>query len=289
MRILILTACLTLGGCIAEDDPQDIINDQGDSVSDQTLSLSGFWDGQFNQSTDIRMLIYNGNVYALDGNNGYYGTVSLNSGDQTALINATAYALNSASDSTAEQLIADGNDAAYVLDTQLSSLFVSNDSLFGSYSIDGTSSGNIKLTRDGTWSNNSPLSALTVVGSWSASNHELVMTRAGSGVTFTGVSTATGNSGCNFRGRLETIDSNYNLYRAVLSSREDCPAFNNSATGYAGFNSEGELEFYLRANNALLFMTFAPPAGQSGGDSSGDAGDGETETPAEGDGEATAE
>lgn len=285
MRKITLATCLALSinltGCIAEDDDDEIVNDQGETITDQTASLSGFWNGQFNQTTDLRVLIYNGNVYGLDADNGYYGDIVLNAGNRTVIADLTAYALNTDSDSTAKQFIADGNEADYELDTQLSSLQATDDSLFGGYSVDGTSTGNILLTRDGTWENNSPLSALIKTGKWTATNYELVTTRAGERVTFTGVSTDSANAGCIFRGELTTIDTNFNLYRATLSEREDCPAFNESEVpGFAGFNSDGDLEFYFRASNSLLFMTFTPPAdasggGDSGGDAGGDAGNGD--------------
>ena len=270
---LVLTAVLGLTGCMAEDD-DEVTNEQGQTVTDQTVALSGFWDGQLNQTTDLRLLIYNGNVYGRDADNGYYGTITLNAGDQTSLASLTSYAMNAGSDTAANQLIADGNSAAYEFDTQLSSLSASNDSLFGPYNVDNTPTGNVQLTRDGTWDNNSPLSALTKTGKWTASTYELVITRAGDSATFTGVSTDAGNAGCNFRGRLSNIDSNYNLYRATLTQREDCVAFNTTdVSGFAGFNTDGELEFYFRDNNAMLFMTFTPPADQTSG---GDSGDGST-------------
>lgn len=203
MRHITLAACLAvalnLSGCVAEDENKDkVTNDQGEQVSDQTVALSGFWNGQFNQTTDLRVLVYNGNLYGRDANNGYYGTISINANDQTSLAILTSFAMNSNSDTAAKQLIADGSSANYEFDTQLTSLAASNDSLFGSYNIDNTPTGNIQLTRDGTWDNNSPLSSLTRTGKWTATNYEMVITRAGDGATFTGVTTASSNSGCNF-------------------------------------------------------------------------------------------
>jgi len=279
VRILLCGLVVLLAGCIAEDEDEKTTNEQGEEVSDATLALSGFWDGQFDADTadSLRVLIYNGNIYGLDEDNGYYGTVSLNTSDQTVLASADSYALNAASEADAKQFVADGSSNDYEFDTQLTSLVATNDSLFGSYSIDSTPSGNMQLTRDGTWDNNSPLSNLTRTGKWTATNHELVMTRAGDGVTFTGVSTST--AGCNFRGRITNLDTNYNLYRVVLTERENCAAFNETnVNGLAGFNSDGDIEFYFRDNNAMLFMTFTPPAQQSSGGDSG--GDSEEETPA---------
>lgn len=286
MRFLTLCITMLLTACVAEDKKNTTTNDQGQSVTDATLTLSGFWNGQFDATTadSLRVLIYNGNVYGRDAGKGYYGTVTLNDSDQTVLVKATSYLMNSASDAPAKQLIADGASSSYELDTQVATLTKTNDSLFGSYSIDSTPTGNLQLTRDGTWDNNSPLSGLIKAGKWTATNHELVMTRAGEGVTFTGISTST--AGCNFRGRIENLDTNYNLYSATLTERENCPAFNNSnVSGFAGFNKDNALEFYFRNDNSMLFMTFTPPAeaatdtsGDGAGDGTDTAGDG-TDTP----------
>ena len=275
MRILFLGLVILLAGCISEEKKKETTNEEGQKVSDATLNLSGFWDGKFNSNT-VRVLIYNGNIYGRGPENGYYGTVSLNSGDQTVLIQAKSYAISSDSDTAGNQYVADGNSSDFEFDTQLSSLKASNDSLFGSYSIGNTPSGNVELTRDGTWNNNSPLSNLAKTGKWTATNHELVMTQASDGVTFTGISTSV--VGCNYRGRLENLDTNRNLYRATLTIRENCPAFNQTnVSGLAGFNKDGNLEFYFREANSMLFMTFTPPAKPA------------EETPTEGDGDAPAD
>lgn len=263
--LLITSAALLLGGCIAEDKKSDITNEQGDVVSDPTLTLNGFWDGALNPGATsaeaLRVLIYNGNFYALGQNEGYYGTLVLNGSDDTVVGVLKSYTLNTNSDATALQMVADGVESDIDLDMQLASLSAVDDSLFGGFSVDSSPAGNIELTGDGTWTVNSPLSKLTVVGKWTATgsaSYELVMTRSDAGVTFTGVTTDA--SGCKFNGTINTLDVEYNLYKVSMASRSSCPAFNTTdASGYAGFNSSGQLEFYLRKGTDLLFMTFTPP------------------------------
>ncbi len=266
MRLSVLAMAgisLALGGCIAEDDPESVVNEQGETVTDPTVALNGFWDGVLNagatSEANMRVLIYNGNFYAVDENSGYYGTTVLDDSDPMAVMALTSYALSAASDSDAEQYIANGSEHDVDFAVQLASISSSDDSLFGGFSIDGTASGNVELTRDGTWRNNAPLSKLTLTGKWTATGYEMVMSRSAAGVSFTGVTT--GDSGCQFTGSISTLDTDYNLYRVSMSERSSCPDFNeNGASGYAGFNSNGELEFYLRKDFDLLFMTFTPPA-----------------------------
>lgn len=260
MRILALGCVVLLAGCIAERD-DEIVNEQGNSVGSATLSLNGFWDGEYDGAGNLRVLIYEGVVYAVDNANGYYGTLTFNTTDRTVPTNLTSYALNPLMNTAGSNRTADGTDAAYFWDVQLGSIGGNNNALFGGYSIDGTNTGNVELTREGTWSDNSPLSKLTAAGKWTSTGYELVFSGTGSSVTFTGV--ATPGSGCIFRGNVTNLNPDNNLYRVVLTKQESCPAFNeNNATGYAGFNADGDLEFYLRSNtgNSLYFMTFTPPA-----------------------------
>ena len=261
MRIFALGCVVLLAGCIAERD-DDIVNEQGNIVGSATLSLNGFWDGDYDGAGDLRVLIYEGVVYAVDDTNGYYGTLTFNTTDRTVPTNLTSYALNPLMNTAGSNRTADGAEAAYFWDVQLASITANNDSLFGGYSIDGTNTGNVQLTREGTWSDNSPLSKLTAAGKWTATGYELVFSgNTANSVTFTGV--ASPASGCIFRGNVTNLDPDNNLYRVVLTKQESCPAFNeNNATGYAGFNADGDLEFYLRSNtgNSLYFMTFTPPA-----------------------------
>ena len=263
MRILMVLWVIGLSGCIAERDTE-VVNEQGNNVGSATLSLNGFWDGEYDGTAGLRVLIYDGVVYAVDGTSGYYGTLTFNTGDRTVPTNLTAYALNPLMNTAASNRVADGAESDYFWNVQLTSLVATNDSLFGGYTVNGTNTGNIQLSREGTWSDNSPLSKLTVLGTWTATGYELAFSSiSNNAVTFTGVSTATPATGCLFQGRITNIDTNNNLYRVALTSQESCPAFNETnATGYAGFNADDELEFYLRSSSgdSLMFMVFTPPA-----------------------------
>lgn len=260
VRILMVLWAIGLTGCIAERDTE-VVNEQGNNVGSATLSLNGFWDGEYDGTAGLRVLIYDGVVYAVDGTSGYYGTLTFNTGDRTVPTNLTAYALNPLMNTAASNRVADGAESEYFWDVLL---IVPNNSLFGVYSINGTNRGNILLSREGTWSDNSPLSKLIVPGTWTATGYELAFSSiSNNAVTFKGVSTTTPATGCNFEGRITNIDTNNNLYRVSLASQESCPAFNETnATGYAGFNEDDELEFYLRSSSgdSLMFMVFTPPA-----------------------------
>jgi len=259
--LLVPGITLMLVGCIAEEDKASVTNEQGEPVSDPTLTLNGFWDGQINQTTDIRMLIYNGNVYARDSSNGYYGTTLLNNSTRwsSMALNATGI---TAADDTAKAYAAEGSDLNYDLSLLLTSLFSSNDSLQGNLLIDGSTPGFVSVTRDGTWNNNARLSKLVKTGAWTAGDYQMVTNTAAGGVSFQGDATST--PGCTFSGLLTELETSHNLYGVSLTERSNCVAFNDMpASGYAGFNSDGDLEFYLRSDDSgsLLFMTFTPPAG----------------------------
>src|SRR5690606_40393470 len=106
---------------------------------------------------------------------------------------------------------------------------------------------------------------LTSAGEWTNSSYALRFSSPAPKselVTFKAV--AEPDSGCSFSGSLDLENGGRNnLYKVAISKRENCPAFNEPASGYAGFNVDGNLEFYLRSNNtsSLLFFSFTPPAG----------------------------
>lgn len=256
VRYVIPILAALLAGCIAEDDT--------DSVSDGAVStpeaaiLNGFWSSPAGTLPALRVLFFNDQVFAVDDTNGYYGTARLSSDDS---VDATlqAYALNAASVAGAE-MVADGTSASHGWDVLRSG--DSGDVLFGVYRVNGIAQGNIRLEQNDTWNLPGLLARLTAAGEWTTTGYALRFGVPGtSAVTFAAVEEPDTNSGCNFEGRLSVIDSQYNLYRAELIKRESCAAFNRIATGYAGFNADGQLEFYLRGDNGhLLFMTFTPPA-----------------------------
>lgn len=260
----IATVCL-LGGCLA-DDKKDVVtapinNEQGQVITLPTVSLNGFWDGGFDQQDDMRLLIFNGNVYARNAGSGFYGTVALDNDFLRATMTLEALALNVNSSDTDRQWIADGVRSDYSVDElQLYTLEARNDALQGAASVNGIDSRLLLLQRDGTWSSQATLAKLVRTGVWESNGYRLVTNNAINGVSFQGNSTTL--ISCSFSGVLQTLNTTNNLYSVTLNNRSSCPAFNDtSATGYAGFNAEGDLEFYLRnSSNELLFMTFTPPA-----------------------------
>ena len=254
LSIVLTASALVLGGCIAEED-DPITNEQGEEVSDPTAALNGFWDGQFDQSGALRVLIYNGNVYALDETNGYYGTVVLDDDSQMATFALTAYTL-SENDTSGNQYVADGSEEEFDLSGLLYSGESSDDTLVGDYSNDSTD-GSFLLTDDGTWDNNSALS--TLAGKWTATGYEFYVETLSGKASFKGISTDA--SGCTFDGYFRLLDKAYSLYEVELTERKNCNAFNETdAEGYAAINADGELELYLRKDTDLLFMIYTAPA-----------------------------
>lgn len=254
MRAAALAIATTLlVGCIAEEDKNKITNEQGVTVSDPTLALNGLWDGQFDQAGSLRVLIYNGNVYALDESRGYYGTALLNNDNRTATLALTSYAL-SQNDTAAKQYVADGLNQDYSLNGLLYTVEASPQ-LVGDFE-NATATGSFVLTDDGTWPNNSALSLLA--GKWTATGYEFYVEPLSSKASFKGISTD--SSGCTFEGDITLQDKNFALYAVALRERKNCPAFNETnASGYAVVNSDSELEVYLRKDTDLLFMTFTAP------------------------------
>lgn len=260
----VVTTCL-LTGCLAEDKKDaatvPVNNEQGQLVTTPTVSLNGFWDGGFDQQDDMRLLIFNGNVYARNATSGFYGTVELDNDLLRATMSLDALVLSANSSDTDRQWVADGVRSDYSIDElQLYTLEARNDALQGTASVNGLDSRLLLLQRDGTWSSRATLAKLVRTGVWESNEYRLVTNNAINGVSFQGNSTTP--ISCTFSGFLQTLNTNNNLYAVTLNKRSSCPAFNDtSATGYAGFNAEGDLAFYLRnSSNELLFMTFTPPA-----------------------------
>ncbi|MBE0483014.1 MAG: hypothetical protein IBX52_05880 [Bacterioplanes sp.] len=257
----IATVCL-LGGCLA-DDKKDVVtapinNEQGQVITLPTVSLNGFWDGGFDQQ--MRALFYQGNVYAYDDNRGYYGTVAVNSDGQVAA-EWQAYTINVGASNVAEKtLIADTSTSTYEWDALLSNLRSIDNLLIGVYSVNGIIQGNVEFLRESGWRRTLTLSQLALGDKWLAQNQELTFRLVGDVVNFRGISLS--NPGCNIQGQVSIPAQQQNLYRITSVKREGCAALNSDdLTGYAGFNAEGDLEFYLRnSSNELLFMTFTPPA-----------------------------
>lgn len=257
----VVTTCL-LTGCLAEDKKDaatvPVNNEQGQLVTTPTVSLNGFWDGGFDQQ--MRALFYQGNVYALDNDRGYYGTVNI---DENGSVTADwqAFTINMAASSVDEKiLIADASISTYEWDALLTNLNEIDNLISGVYYVNGSLQGNVELIRAGDWKRTLTLAQLALGNKWIAPNQELTFRRVDDVVNFIGISLST--PGCNVRGQVSIPAKQQNLYRITSVKRAGCAALNSDdLTGYAGFNAEGDLAFYLRnSSNELLFMTFTPPA-----------------------------
>jgi hypothetical protein len=240
-------------GCLPEEESDDIVNDQGETVSDPTLRLNGMWNGQLDQAGALRVLMYNGTVFAFDESVGFYGTVALDDDTATAELLLSAYDYTS-SDTGANQYVAGGAPEDYVLSGLLYPTQNDDDTLVGDYDSD-TAPGGFALRNDGTWDTNSRLA--TLKGKWTSSGYELYLTEVADELSFREVSVATPATGCTTRGTIRILNEEINLYTVQLTERKNCPGFNvTNAPGYASVNANGELELFLRKGEELLYARY---------------------------------
>lgn len=270
MRISVWLMALLLSGCIAVDDDDDNPrNSEGDEVDDTSLALNGFWNGGFDQTDTLRILIYNGDVYALDDELGFFGSVT-SPADEEIDMTLTAYPF-AFDDENNNEYVADGIAVNYTINGLQATLT----SIVGSYETDKNDFGSFNIENDGSYTNNSSLTGLT--GQWTTTDLQLNVTSRG---RFLGVNTSA-DSNCSFEGQFEIIDQRQSLMTFTVN-RRNCDDYNGDATGLAAINADGELELYSRNGNALLFMKFSAPTGSAGG--GGDGGDSGSGGDAGGDG-----
>lgn len=242
-----------LFGCLAEEDEEDIVNDQGETVSDPTLRLNGLWDGQLDQAGSIRVLIFNGNVLAFDAATGFYGTVLLDSGSATATMSLNGYSYTS-SDTEANQLIAGGSAEDYDLSGLLYPTSAEDDTLVGDYESD-IAPGGFVLANDGTWDRSSSLGAIK--GKWVSSGYELYLSEVNNELSFREVNISTPATGCTSRGTIKIINEEEVLYSLQLAERKNCTGFNvTNAPGYATVNVDGGLELFMRKGGELMYALY---------------------------------
>jgi len=267
VQVVFVSTLFVLTGCIGEEDKdENPTNSDGETVDDTSLALNGFWNGGLDQTETLRVLIYNGNVYGLDEDKGFFGTVESPAAEEVDF-SLTAYPF-SYEDSGNNEFVADGLAISYTIN----GLLASNTTLVAEYATDASEFGSITLVNDTTYSNNSSL--VSLVGQWTTTDIEINITSRGK---FLGFNKATGKD-CSFEGQFAVINASNSLLSMTIN-RRNCDDFNGESTGFAAVNGDGELELYLRSGSSLLFMKFAPPT-SSGGDTPAD---GEGETPAEGD------
>lgn len=254
LRVLIFILLpLFATGCLEEEESDDIVNDQGDSVSDPTLRLNGLWNGQLDQAGALRMLMYNGNVFGFDETIAFYGTVALDNDSATATMTLSGYSYTT-SDTAANQFVAGGAPEDFTLSGLLYPTTKTDDTLVGDYDSD-TAPGGFTLSNDGTWDTNSRLATLR--GKWMSTGYELYLTEVGDELSFREVSVATPATGCTTRGTIRILNEEVNLYTVQLSERKNCPGFNvTNAPGYASVNANGELELFIRKEEELLYARY---------------------------------
>jgi len=252
-------------GCIGEDKDDDQpapTNSDGDVVDNTSLTLNGFWNGGFEQAETLRMLIFNGDVYGLDEDKAFFGTVESPSEEEVDFT-LTSYPF-SYDDAANFEFVADGVATVYTIN----GLLATNTSLVGDFETDASEFGALMLANDSTYSTNSSLTSL--IGKWTTTDLEMNITSRG---RFHGVNNGT-DKDCSFEGQIDLINSANSLL-AITLNRRNCDDFNGDSSGFVAINVDGELELYSRMGSALLFMKFTAPAASGGATP-------DTETPAEG-------
>ncbi|WP_300424581.1 hypothetical protein [Thalassolituus sp.] len=268
---IVLPLCLS--ACIAKDDEDDILNDQGETVADPTLRLNGLWNGQLDQAGALRTLIYNGNLFAFDDTLAYYGTVSLTEEDAAMSATLTAYSYSS-TDTGADQRVAGGTGTSYEFWGLLYPTTEADDTLVGDYE-GGSNVGSFLLADDGTWTTRSSLTSIR--GQWGATGYDLYLTEVNGELSFREVSSTV--AGCTSRGTMEVVDSAVNLYRVQMAERKNCNGFNvTNAPGYATVNADGDLEWFIRRDSQLFYARFNPATSTDTTDTTDETADDSEET-----------
>lgn len=247
MRYLWLVVCVLLIACGSDDKASE----------PKSYALNGFWNGQLDQGEDMRMLVYNGEVFARDAQQGYYGNLTYNDYDLEAKITLNAKLFTTA-DETSNEFISASTGPFYRL-TGLYYQVETMPKLIGDYS--SAVNGSFKFENDGTWKSSSSLTSLS--GKWQSNDAELYIqpNTNKSRYEFRKITPATDINGCTYNGEIILLNSSNSLYQVNLKERKNCLGFNRAGQGYAAINAEGDLEFYLRSGGSLLFMTFQPAIG----------------------------
>jgi hypothetical protein len=235
-------------GCIIEDKKDDNpINSVGIEVDDRSLGLNGFWNGGFDQTETLRVLIYNGDVYGLDADKAFFGTVESPTEEEIDF-SIAAYPF-SYTDTANFEFVADGAATSYTINGLLATTTL----IVGDFETDASEFGALTLINDATFSNNSSL--ISLEGKWTTPDLEMNITRRG---RLLGFNNGT-DKDCSFEGQINLINTDESLL-ALTINRRNCDDFNGNSIGFVAINAEGELELYNKMGSSLLFMTFSAPA-----------------------------
>lgn len=250
--IFVYSVIILLLGCIAEDKKKEDTptNSQGNPVDNTALALNGFWKGGFDQKDTLKVLIYNGDVYALDADKGFFGTV-VSPKDEEVDFKLTSYPL-SYTDKPNLEFVAGGTATTYTIN----GLLASKKTIVGDFETGSAVFGALTINNDETFTNNSSFTALA--GKWTTANLELNITSKG---RFHGVNNGTGKN-CSYEGQFTIIKPSESLLSFSMN-RRNCDDFNGDSTGFAAINGDKKLELYGKMGTSLLFMTFNPPAAAS--------------------------
>ena len=248
MRTLFFVTAILVSGCISNTSDLDV-----EPSFNKAIALNGFWDGQFNQSGEVRMLFYEGEIYGTDGSSGYRGTVSYDESTEEVTMSMRLLGITT-SEESGDFIVAGGDSTlrsfSGVLVTQPSDM----NTIAGNYT-QASEGGSLTLDTDGTWQNGSALWQL--IGTWRMGDYKVVIGQSGDHDVFVG----SGPSGCTFKGDIYLLNDKYPLFEVNMYERSSCSGFNltagQSARGFTAVTGTDEIEMYLTLNGELIIMRFA--------------------------------
>jgi hypothetical protein len=216
------------------------------------LATNNFWDLRFDQSSDVgRFLFYNGQVYGVDSDFGYLGSLSFDQLTDEVSMSLTRYPVTGFYES--KTLVTGDAAGRYEVDARLVVDSQVNGQIQGNYQL-GSSTGTLLTINDGSWTQGSELR--TLVGNWQDGGDLLTIeSNTNSQVTYEAIDA----DGCTTLGRLELIDATQPALRAIVESRSSCIGLNSTTEfrGYAAVNISGQLEFFLDKGTHLLHMVYS--------------------------------
>ena len=246
MRILPVVCSLALASCISVDNNMAV-----EPSYDRAIALNGLWEGQFDQSGTVRVLIYEGNLYGTDGYRGFLGTVSYITSERSVGMVFDSYPMQWSSSAAGHYATGGAVQENFQVNGLLLDQSESSGTIAGNYRT-AQAGGNLVLDADGSWGNASNL--WSIAGTWKSGNYSLYVGQLEGKDSFIG----TGPSGCSFRGELFLLNPEYPLLKANLYERSGCKGYDVTTTvsGFAVVNNAGEFEMYFVNGTNLLVMNF---------------------------------